>query len=108
MKRSDKQSQIAVMHAHGRLTAPFSGRPQTLQHAGAQDLFEHNASSPAAKHFIDPGPLQRFVRRHATVTSCHCQTAAPLRSIESGLPKLHMPRSSASHRASAVPSPVSS
>ena len=47
-----------------RLTAPFSGRPLTLQHAGAQDLFEHNVSSPAAKHFIDPGPLQRFVRRH--------------------------------------------
>ena len=47
-----------------RLTAPFSGRPLTLQHAGAQDLFEHDVSSPAAKHFIDPGPLQRFVRRH--------------------------------------------
>ena len=49
-----------------RLTAPFSGRPQTLQHAGAQDLFKHSDSSPAAKHFIDPGPLQRFVRRQST------------------------------------------
>jgi hypothetical protein len=49
--------------AKGRLTAPFSGRPPTLQHAGAQDLFEHNISSPAAKHLIPPGPLQRFVRR---------------------------------------------
>jgi hypothetical protein len=46
-----------------RLTAPFSGRPGALQHAGAQDLFWHGLSSPAAKHFIDPGPLQRFVRR---------------------------------------------
>jgi hypothetical protein len=47
----------------GRLTAPFSGRPLRFQHAGAQDLFMHNLTSPAAKHFIDPGPLQRFVRR---------------------------------------------
>ena len=46
-----------------RLTAPFSGRPLTLQHAGAQDLFKHHISSPAARHFIQPGPLQRFVRR---------------------------------------------
>jgi hypothetical protein len=46
-----------------RLTAPFSGRPPTLQHAGAQDLLGRGASSPAAKHFINPGPLQRFVRR---------------------------------------------
>ena len=52
-----------MMSISCRLTAPFSGRPQTLQHAGAQDLFEHNLSSPAAKHFINPGPLQRFVRR---------------------------------------------
>ena len=46
-----------------RLTAPFSGRPRALQHAGAHDLFEHNDSSPVAKHFINPGPLQRLVRR---------------------------------------------
>jgi hypothetical protein len=45
-------------------TAPFSGRPLARQHAGAHDLFKHNISSPAAKHFIGPGPLQRFVRRH--------------------------------------------
>ena len=55
------------MESLARLTAPFSGRPLTLQHAGAQDLFEHSVSSPAAKHFIDPGPLQRFVRRHGSV-----------------------------------------
>jgi hypothetical protein len=47
-----------------RLTAPFSGRPLTTQHAGAHDLFKHSLSSPAAKHFIQPGPLQRFVRWH--------------------------------------------
>ena len=50
----------------GRLTAPFSGRPLTDRHAGAQDLFEHYASSPAARHFIYPGPLQRIVMRHLT------------------------------------------
>jgi hypothetical protein len=35
----------------------------TLQHAGAQDVFNHSISSPAAKHLIFPGSLQRFVRR---------------------------------------------
>ena len=45
------------------LTLPFSGRPLTHQHAGAQDLPGCGALSPAAKHFIDPGPLQRIVRR---------------------------------------------
>jgi hypothetical protein len=50
-----------------RLAAPFSGRPLTLQHAGAPDLFKDNAPLPAAKHFIGPGPLQRLLEG-ATIT----------------------------------------
>jgi len=35
------------------------------KHAGAQWSLGRAAPSPAAEHFIDPGPLQRVVRRHA-------------------------------------------
>ena len=45
------------------LTAEFRGRTRAIQHAGAQDLREHQAQLPAAKHFMRHGPLQRFVRR---------------------------------------------
>lgn len=55
---------VGVVRTGRRLMAPFSGRPLTAQHAGAHDLFVHNVSSPAAKHLIDPAPLQRLVRRH--------------------------------------------
>ena len=46
-----------------RLTAHISARTLTLQHAGAHDVIWHIASSPAARHFIDRGPLLRFARR---------------------------------------------
>jgi hypothetical protein len=47
-----------------RLTAEFSGRGLTCQHAGARRLPERRQLSPAAMHFMVHGPLQRFVRRH--------------------------------------------
>jgi hypothetical protein len=46
-----------------RLTAEFSGRGLTCQHAGARRSPERRHLSPAAKHFMFHGPLQRFVRR---------------------------------------------
>jgi hypothetical protein len=44
-------------------TAPISDRAQTVQQAGAGDLFMHNLNSPAAVQFIYPGSLHGFVRR---------------------------------------------
>jgi hypothetical protein len=46
-----------------RPTSPISDRTPTVQHAGAPDLFEHGARSPAAKHFMCPGSLHGFVGR---------------------------------------------
>jgi hypothetical protein len=48
-----------------RLTAEFSGRGLTCQHAGARRPPERRA--PAAEHFMVHGPLQRFVRRPSLV-----------------------------------------
>src|SRR5690606_40062152 len=37
-----------------RLATKFSDRTPAYQHAGAHDLLEHNARSPAAVHFMCP------------------------------------------------------
>jgi hypothetical protein len=47
-----------------RLTAEFSGRTPALQHAGEGTVRPARHWPRAAKQFMGPGPLQRFVRRH--------------------------------------------
>ena len=52
-----------------RLTAEFSGRGLTCQHAGAPAPIGRRHLSPAAEHFMVHGPLQRFVRRRSDTLS---------------------------------------
>ncbi len=49
-----------------RLTAEFSGRGLTCQHAARRRPTGRRHHSPAAEHFMVHGPLQRFVRRPST------------------------------------------
>src|SRR5262245_9615159 len=69
-ENSSKSHRYVVLRIHmftskWRLTAEFSGRGLTCQHAGAAaPAASVMARPPAAEHFMRPGPLQRFVRRH--------------------------------------------
>ena len=50
-----------------RLTAPFSGRPQTLQHAGAHDLFKHPPPRPRPSTLSTPDRCNGLLGGIATI-----------------------------------------